>query len=146
MNSSFGTSFLDLLSSAMISILLLYVLSPNEWPNSSQLKSASFTLDSRWTGKVELIACIQVRSVVHCSSERDLDGVNWTSSPKKSELSVSWYGNASEPGEFWVAVSSDDGSLQADSEIEVRIAHPNGEPTVTSLARSEQFTAIGDLR
>lgn len=100
-----GVAFLDVLASALIALLIVYLTAPSEDATPLDAEQVTFTILEGQDPDMSLVVCVGANHQVHCSTDRETGDVRFTSTSKR--LSVFWPKNAfRSPPRAWVALHS----------------------------------------
>lgn len=98
-----GVAFLDVLASALIALLIVYLTAPGEDALTSDAEQVTFTIMDDQDPDMSLVVCVGVNRRIHCSTDHDTGAVRFT--PASKRISVFWPKNAfTSPPRAWVAL------------------------------------------
>lgn len=142
---SYGTSFLDLLSSALACVLLVYVTAPEEPQAVSEITILRFELPGG-SKSLSLVGCVVVKGVSHCSTDAANRVVEWEMPPRGQDANwLAAVARSRKIDRFEVAIRDDHGVLDSSSIQTLRVTRedmPAGAEIVTLTAK-QQFHASG---
>jgi len=135
--SGFGSSFLDLLFSALSAMLIITAVSPrNEVPTAIFIHVAASPIDD--APAVDLLVELELGEDTYSSSAPETDEVIW----KKSPLAVTailWTTSAGADIEVFVAVEEDRAALSIDHKYGLTVSGSGIQGFTTELAAGNLF-------
>lgn len=142
---AFGTSFLDLLSSALVALLIVYVIAPEDPTTPVASRSAQFAIAPDPREAVGLAVCLSLSGLRHCSTDDSASDVTWFVSERRTVVRAVWLEQNAEPAAYWVAVATDSGTLKEDSNVEVQVDAEGNQPQLLKLTKAGNFSTSGSL-
>lgn len=133
-----NTSFLDVLSSAMIGLLIVFVAAPFEDIPEQKMRSIQVLVQPEYANAVSITGCLEIDGLINCLG--DSNSVDWTASDTGDALHARWPSDKGSNNILWVGIENALNLVDlSNSSIEVLIVPRNSDPRTVTLNEQNRY-------